>query len=150
MPPVNIEKPIEETDDEHWDLHLAVVLKASFFTVQAALPLLRESRGCVINIASELGLHAIANNVAYVAAKHGVVAMTRAMAIELAGDGRPGERALPGHDGHRADARMRRRERRSGGLLPRLRGAIIRSAGWPRPRRSRTSSSASPRRPPPS
>jgi NAD(P)-dependent dehydrogenase (short-subunit alcohol dehydrogenase family) len=81
---INVEAPIEETDDEHWDRHLAVVLKASFFTVQAALPLLRESRGLVINIASELGLHAIPNNVAYVAAKHGVLAMTRALAIELA------------------------------------------------------------------
>ena len=84
---INIEKPIEETDDELWDRHLAVVLKASFFTVQAALPLLRQSRGLVVNIASELGLQAIANNVAYVSAKHGVVAMTRAMAIELAPGG---------------------------------------------------------------
>lgn len=84
---INIEKPIEETDDALWDGHVAVVLKASFFTVQAALPLLRASRGLVINIASELGLQAIANNVAYVAAKHGVVAMTRAMAVELAGAG---------------------------------------------------------------
>jgi len=84
---VNVEKPIEETDDEHWDLHLAVILKASFFTVQAALPGLIESRGLVVNIASELGLQAIANNVAYVTAKHGVVALTRAMAIELAGSG---------------------------------------------------------------
>lgn len=81
---INIEKPIEDTDDELWDRHLAIVLKAGFFTVQAALPLLRPSRGSVINIASELGLHAIADNVAYVSAKHGVVAMTRAMAIELA------------------------------------------------------------------
>jgi NAD(P)-dependent dehydrogenase (short-subunit alcohol dehydrogenase family) len=84
---VNIEKPIEGTDDEHWDLHLAVVLKAGFFTVQAALPLLQASRGAVVNIASELGLHAIPNNVAYVAAKHGIVALTRALAIELAGTG---------------------------------------------------------------
>jgi NAD(P)-dependent dehydrogenase (short-subunit alcohol dehydrogenase family) len=84
---INIEKPIEETDDDLWDRHLAIVLKASFFTVQAALPLLAESRGLVINIASELGLQAIPNNVAYVAAKHGVVAMTRALAIELAGTG---------------------------------------------------------------
>ncbi len=84
---VNVEKPVGETDDEHWDRHLAVVLKASFFTVQAALPLLQASRGAVVNIASELGLQAIANNVAYVAAKHGVVALTRALAIELAGTG---------------------------------------------------------------
>jgi 3-oxoacyl-[acyl-carrier protein] reductase len=81
---INIEKTIEETDDDHWDRHLAVVLKAPFFVVQAALPHLCESRGAVVNVASELGLHAIANNVAYVSAKHGLVAMTRAMAIELA------------------------------------------------------------------
>ena len=81
---INIEKPVEDTDDDLWDRHLAIVLKAGFFTVQAALPALRASRGCVINIASELGLQAIPDNVAYVSAKHGVVAMTRAMAIELA------------------------------------------------------------------
>jgi NAD(P)-dependent dehydrogenase (short-subunit alcohol dehydrogenase family) len=84
---VNIEAPIAETDDAHWDLHIAVVLKATFFTVRSALPLLIQSKGAVINIASELGLQAIANNVAYVAAKHGVLALTRAMAIELAPQG---------------------------------------------------------------
>ena len=81
---VNIERPIEETSDDLWAIHLAVNLKAPFFTVQAALPLLAESQGQVINVASELGLHAIANNVAYVAAKHGLVTMSKAMAIELA------------------------------------------------------------------
>lgn len=84
---INIEKPIEETDDDLWDRHIAIVLKACFFTAQAALPFLTASRGQVINIASELGLQAIPNNVAYVAAKHGVVAMTRAMAIEIAATG---------------------------------------------------------------
>ncbi len=81
---VNIEKPFEATDEAHWDLHLGVVLTAPFFCVRAALPYLRASRGCVITIASELGLHAIAHNVAYVTAKHGVLALTRALAIELA------------------------------------------------------------------
>ncbi|MEX2200965.1 MAG: SDR family oxidoreductase [Dongiaceae bacterium] len=84
---VNIEKPVEETDDAHWDLHLAVVMKAPFFCLRAALPFLRESRGNAINVASELGLHAIPDNVAYVSAKHGTVAMTRALAIELAPTG---------------------------------------------------------------
>jgi NAD(P)-dependent dehydrogenase (short-subunit alcohol dehydrogenase family) len=81
---VNVERSIEETDDAHWDQHIAVVLSAAFFTARTALPLLEKSQGCIINIASELGLHAIANNVAYVSAKHGVLAMTRALAIELA------------------------------------------------------------------
>jgi NAD(P)-dependent dehydrogenase (short-subunit alcohol dehydrogenase family) len=84
---VNVERPIAATDDAHWDLHLNVILRASILTVQAALPSLRNSRGCVINIASELGLHAIANNVAYVSAKHGLIAMTKALAIELAPSG---------------------------------------------------------------
>lgn len=84
---VNVERSIADTDDAHWDLHLAVVLRAGFFAVRAALPLLKAAGGSVVNIASELGLHAIADNVAYVAAKHGVVAMTRALAIELAPDG---------------------------------------------------------------
>lgn len=84
---VNIEKPVEATDDAHWDLHLAVVMKAPFFCTRTALPFLRKSKGCVVNVASELGLHAIPNNVAYVSAKHGVLAMTRALAIELAPDG---------------------------------------------------------------
>ncbi len=81
---VNVEKSIEATSDEHWDQHLAVVLGATFFTAKAALPLLCSSRGCIINIASELGLHAIPNNIAYISAKHGVLALTRALAIELA------------------------------------------------------------------
>ena len=81
---VNVEKPVEDTDDSHWDTHLNVNLRAPFLAVQAALPLLTASRGCIVNIASELGLHAIANNVAYVSAKHGLVTMTKAMAIELA------------------------------------------------------------------
>lgn len=84
---VNVEAPIEATDEAHWDRHLAVVLKAAFFCTRRALEALAARRGTVINIASELGLHAIADNVAYVAAKHGLVALTRAMAIELAPQG---------------------------------------------------------------
>jgi NAD(P)-dependent dehydrogenase (short-subunit alcohol dehydrogenase family) len=93
---VNVEKPIEATDDAHWDTHLNVILRASFLTVQAALPLLKASRGCIINVASELGLYAIANNVAYVSAKHGLITMTKAMAIELARDGVRANALCPG------------------------------------------------------
>jgi NAD(P)-dependent dehydrogenase (short-subunit alcohol dehydrogenase family) len=80
---VNIEKPIEASDEAHWDLHLDVVLRAPVLIAAAALPALRISRGAIVNVASELGLHAIASNVAYVSGKHGLLAATRAMAIEL-------------------------------------------------------------------
>jgi len=93
---VNVERPIEATNDAHWDQHINVVLRAAFLTVQAALPLLKARRGTIVNIASELGLHAIANNVAYVSAKHGLVAMTKAMAIELAPDGIRANALCPG------------------------------------------------------
>ncbi len=93
---VNVERPVTATDDAHWDLHLNVILRASFLTAQAALPYLRQSRGCIVNIASELGLHAIANNVAYISAKHGLVAMTKAMAIELAPTGIRANALCPG------------------------------------------------------
>ena len=93
---VNIERPIETTDPAHWDLHLAVDLRAPFFTVQAALPALRASRGNIVNVASELGLHAMPDNVAYVTAKHGLIAMTRAMAIELAPTGVRANAICPG------------------------------------------------------
>jgi NAD(P)-dependent dehydrogenase (short-subunit alcohol dehydrogenase family) len=84
---VNVERPIEATDDAHWDRHLDVVLRAPFFTARVALPLLAASRGCIVNIASELGLHAMPDNIAYVAAKHGLLALTRALAVELAPQG---------------------------------------------------------------
>jgi NAD(P)-dependent dehydrogenase (short-subunit alcohol dehydrogenase family) len=93
---VNVERPIAATDEAHWDTHLSVILRAGFLTVQAALPLLKASRGCIVNVASELGLHAIANNVAYVSAKHGLVAMTKAMAVELARDGVRANALCPG------------------------------------------------------
>lgn len=93
---VNVERPIAATDDAHWDQHLGVILRASFLTAQAALPLLRASGGCIVNIASELGLQAISNNVAYVSAKHGLVALTKALAIELAPDGVRANALCPG------------------------------------------------------
>lgn len=81
---INWEMPIAEHGEEIWDRHVDTILKGSFFCARAALPALRESRGNIVNIASELGLHAIPNNVAYCAAKGGVVSLTRALAIELA------------------------------------------------------------------
>ncbi len=84
---INIENPVELTTDELWDAHLHVVLRAPQLIMTRAMPSLRERKGTILNIASELGLHAIPNNVAYVTAKHGLLALTRAVAMEVAGDG---------------------------------------------------------------
>ncbi len=83
---INWEMPIAGHTEEIWDKHVDTILKGSFFCAKAAIPALKASRGCIVNIASELGLHPIVNNVAYCAAKGGVVNLTRALAIELAPD----------------------------------------------------------------
>jgi NAD(P)-dependent dehydrogenase (short-subunit alcohol dehydrogenase family) len=81
---INWEMPIAAHTEEIWDKHVDTILKGSFFCAKAAIAALKASRGNIVNIASELGLHPIVNNVAYCAAKGGVVNLTRALAIELA------------------------------------------------------------------
>jgi NAD(P)-dependent dehydrogenase (short-subunit alcohol dehydrogenase family) len=83
---INLEMPIAAHTEEIWDRHVDTILKGSFFCARAAVPALKATRGNIVNIASELGLHPIVNNVAYSAAKGGVVNLTRALAIELAPD----------------------------------------------------------------
>ena len=83
---INIEKPIDDWDEALWDAHVNVILKGAFFCIKAALPELRRRLGVIVNVASELGLHGVSDNVGYCAAKGGVVNMTRALAIELAPD----------------------------------------------------------------
>jgi NAD(P)-dependent dehydrogenase (short-subunit alcohol dehydrogenase family) len=81
---VNVEKPVEAWDEALWDRHVDVILKGSFFCAQAAMPHLRTTRGAVINVASELGLHGVRDNAGYCAAKGGLVVLTQALAVEFA------------------------------------------------------------------
>ena len=81
---INIERPVEQWDEIHWDRHVDVILKGAFFCVRAALPHLRKSRGNVVNISSNLGIHAVRDNAGYCAAKGGLLNLTRALALDLA------------------------------------------------------------------
>lgn len=77
--------PFEKTSVEVWDHALSVNLTGVFLTTQAALPSIRRAgRGRIINIASTAGLKGYAYVSAYCAAKHGVIGLTRALAMELA------------------------------------------------------------------
>ena len=76
--------PVEETDEEIWDNTLDINLKGLFFTCRAALPALRESCGCIVNLASDSGVRGEAFLAAYCASKAAVMNLTRAMALELA------------------------------------------------------------------
>lgn len=80
--------PIEEFPDDRWDAVIAINLSAAFHATKAALPAMRgKGWGRIINIASAHGLSASAHKSAYVAAKHGVVGLTKVTALETAGSG---------------------------------------------------------------
>ena len=78
----NWPKPVSDTTDEDWDLVVDTNLKGVFACCRVALPMLRESKGAIVNIASELGLVGAAGLVIYGAAKAGVIQLSRALAVE--------------------------------------------------------------------
>lgn len=79
--------PVEEFPVERWDSIIAVNLSSAFHTTAAALPRMRASGwGRVINIASVHGLTASPYKSAYIAAKHGVIGLTKTVALETAED----------------------------------------------------------------
>ncbi len=90
--------PIPDFPPEKWDLILAINLTSSFHTTAAALPGMRtRGWGRVVNIASAHGLTASPFKAAYVAAKHGVVGLTKVTALECAGQGITANAVCPGY-----------------------------------------------------
>jgi len=79
---------IEDFPVEKWDAVIAINLSSSFHTIRAAVPGMKKRKwGRIINIASAHGLVASGQKAAYVAAKHGLVGLTKVAAIENANDG---------------------------------------------------------------
>lgn len=80
--------PVEQFPQQKWDDIIAINLSAAFHTIRASLPSMRENGwGRIINIASVHGLVASEHKSAYVAAKHGLIGLTKVVALETAGTG---------------------------------------------------------------
>jgi 3-hydroxybutyrate dehydrogenase len=80
--------PVEEFPVDRWDAILAINLSAAFHAIRAALPGMRERNwGRIVNIASTHGLVASVDKAAYVAAKHGLLGLTKVVALETATTG---------------------------------------------------------------
>ncbi len=80
--------PVEEFPTDRWDAVIAINLSAVFHGTRHVLPGMRERGwGRVINIASVHGMVGSVNKAAYVAAKHGVIGLTKVVALETAGSG---------------------------------------------------------------
>jgi len=80
--------PVVEFPEDRWDAVIAINLSAAFHAAKAALPhMTARGWGRIINIASAHGLVASGEKAAYVTAKHGLVGMTKVIAIETANTG---------------------------------------------------------------
>jgi len=77
--------PFEKTDFALWQRVLSINLTGVYIVTQAALPSVRRAgKGRIVNVASTAGLTGYAYVSAYCASKHGVIGLTRALALELA------------------------------------------------------------------
>ena len=89
---------IDEFPADKWDAIIAINLNSAFHTTAAALPKMREAGwGRVINIASAHGLTASPYKSAYVSAKHGIVGMTKVVALETAREPITANAICPGY-----------------------------------------------------
>jgi NAD(P)-dependent dehydrogenase (short-subunit alcohol dehydrogenase family) len=89
--------PFGKTDEALWQRMLDVNLGGTFYCTQAALPAMLERRwGRIVNVASTAGLTGYRYVAAYCAAKHGVIGMTRALALEVATKGVTVNAVCPG------------------------------------------------------
>jgi NAD(P)-dependent dehydrogenase (short-subunit alcohol dehydrogenase family) len=93
---VQIAKPLLETTLEEWDSLMDVNLRAIFYSVQQAYPLLKPVQGAIVNVSSVHAVATSADIASYAASKGALLAMTRAMAIEFAGDNVRVNTILPG------------------------------------------------------
>lgn len=78
---------LETTTDETWDEVYDINLKSVFRLSRLAIPHLRKTRGAIVNMASVQGLASQANVVAYTSAKHALIGLTRAAAVDHAAEG---------------------------------------------------------------
>ncbi len=84
---IGIAGRVEELPTKHFDLQVGVNLRGLFFVTQAAIPLLRESKGWIVNLASLAGTLPTPGLATYGATKAAVISLTRSLNEELDGDG---------------------------------------------------------------
>jgi NAD(P)-dependent dehydrogenase (short-subunit alcohol dehydrogenase family) len=80
-------RTVEGTSEEEWDMTFDVNVKGTFLMCKYALPALRETKGCIVNVSSYVGLVGFAGTSAYAASKAAILNLTRSMALDHAREG---------------------------------------------------------------
>ena len=80
-------RTVEQTSEEEWDKTFDVNVKGAFLMCKYALPALRETKGCIVNVSSYVGLVGFAGASAYAASKAAIINLTRSMALDHAKEG---------------------------------------------------------------
>ncbi len=80
-------RTVEQTSEAEWEATFDTNVKGAFLMSKFALPALRQTRGCIVNIASYVGLVGFAGASAYAASKAALVNLTRSMALDHAREG---------------------------------------------------------------
>jgi NAD(P)-dependent dehydrogenase (short-subunit alcohol dehydrogenase family) len=84
---VHFARAVDEYTTAEIDRIIDVNLKGTLYAIRSALPSLRQSRGSIVSVSSMTGLVGQANGSVYVATKGAIISMTKALALELGGDG---------------------------------------------------------------
>jgi NAD(P)-dependent dehydrogenase (short-subunit alcohol dehydrogenase family) len=81
-----VEGRSEAMTEEQWDRVVGVNLKGTFFCCRYAIPELRKTQGCIVNLSSDAGVVGTPETAVYTASKGGVSLLTKSLALELAAD----------------------------------------------------------------
>ena len=81
---IDLAAPLAETTAEQWDKILSVNLRSVFLMCKHLVPLMRTAGASIVNVSSAAGISPIRNRPAYIASKGGMIALTKALALDLA------------------------------------------------------------------
>jgi NAD(P)-dependent dehydrogenase (short-subunit alcohol dehydrogenase family) len=84
---IHFAREIDKYTDDDIDRMLSVNLKGALYIIRAAVPKLRDTRGSIVSVSSMTGLVGQDRGALYVATKGAIISMTKALALELGGDG---------------------------------------------------------------